>query len=836
MRAPFETLLRTVLRTGASSPAYSLVIFVCILVTKSSFAAEARIIEQDPYDEVVLTEGAGGKSLKVLTLTLPQRPLAAKPDEGALVVHLLSQRAEDYEVAWSNVARVRVFEQILLEEAQRLTAAGDFDGAYDYYARLLAEYPTYPGLNDAVNSYLQQNALALYKSEQRDRALALLLSLAQRNPQSPGLDKAVETVAGEIIQQHLRQQDFAAARRVLDVWKTQFRDVGAAGATAWQQRFETAAAKQVADAQRLVGQKQYVAARKAVGRALSIWPKLDTATQMLTQIQREFAFVTVGVLESSPRRPVWRIDDWASLRTSRLVERTLAEELNFGAEGGVYGSPFGEFALSDTGLQLTIKLKPANPAAPAAERLSPDRLARQLLAMADPTDPLFRSNFASVFSRVSVTPAGEVQLDLSRRHVRPEALLQVPLPVENADLAAPAAFNAGLRFTIADYSPAQVVFAAVKNIGQEEPDHLQAIVEQTMASDDAAVAALVGGEVDVLDRVPPWQVEKLRSVPALQVGAYRLPTVHVLIPNSKHPLLEKREFRRALCYGIDRTAIVRTVFLGGATMPGFEVISGPFPLGVSLSDPIRYAYNSQIAPRPYEPRLASILATVAWAGVLKAKEKEESKSEQKPAGEGEEKEAAPQEEKPVESEEEKEQDKDKKDQAPPPELPELVLAHPNDPLVRVACQSIQLQLGRAGIPIKLVEASADDLLSGRVECALRYAELAVWEPVTDAHLLFGPGGLAADAGSPYLNAALRRLDQATSWNDVRARLAELHEIAHHDLPVIPLWQTVNFFAHRKTISGVGQSPLTLYQDIDQWVISPADNVAQLRKTPAVPAP
>lgn len=833
MRAPLQTLLRTV----TTSPLYSLILFCSLLATRSSFASEARIIEQDPYDEVVLTEGTGGKTLKVLTLTLPQRPLAAKPSEGSLVVHLVSQAADEYELEWSNVERVRVFEQILLDEAQRLTAAGDFDGAYDYYDRLLAEYPTYPQLNDAVNNYLQQNALALYKSEQRDRALALLMSLAQRSPQSPGLDKAVETVAGEIIQQHLRQQDFAAARRVLDVWKTQFRDVGAAGANAWQQRFETAAGKQVAEAQRLVGQKQYVGARKAVGRALSIWPKLDSATQMLTQIQREFAFVTVGVLEASPRRPTRRIDNWAALRTSRLVERTLAEEVNFGSEGGVYGSPFGDFALSDTGLQLRIKLKRPNSDSAAAEHLSPDFLARQLLAMADPTDPLYRGNFASVFSRVSVTPAGEVQLEFSRRHVRPEALLQVPLRVENSNPAAPVAFDTGLRFTIADFSPEQVVFAAVNGTEQVKADHLQAIVEQTMVSDDAAVAALVGGEVDVLDRVPPWQVEKLRAVSALQVGAYRLPTVHVLIPNSKHPLLEKREFRRSLCYGIDRTAIVRSVLLGGATMPGFEVISGPFPIGTSLSDPIRYAYNSQITPRPYEPRLASILATVAWATVLKAKEKERTSTEQKPAGAGEVKEAAPQEDKPTEVEVEKnEQEEDKKDQAPSPELPELVLAHPKDPLVRVACQSIQLQLGHAGIPIKLVEATADDLLDGRVECDLRYAELAIWEPVTDAHLLFGAGGLAADAGSPYLNSALRRLDQATSWNDVRARLAELHEIAHHDLPVIPLWQTVNFFAHRKSIQGVGQSPLTLYQDIDQWGVDPAENVAQLHKTPAISAP
>jgi ABC-type oligopeptide transport system substrate-binding subunit len=281
----------------------------------------------------------------------------------------------------------------------------------------------------------------------------------------------------------------------------------------------------------------------------------------------------------------------------------------------------------------------------------------------------------------------------------------------------------------------------------------------------------------------------------VRVHSYRLPTVHVLIPNLERPLLAKREFRRALCFGIDREWIVERVLLAGAALPGFDVLSAPFPTGSSLSDPVRYAYNDQIAPRAFEPRLAAILATVAWASVQN-------------------------------------QDGDKeKEQSQLAELPELVLAHPNDPIARVACQSIQVQLVRAGIPIKLREFSADELLAGQVECDLRYAELAVWEPVVDARRIMGPGGLAGELRSPYVDAALRRLDEATNWNDVRARLAELHEIAHHELPVIPLWQTVNFFAHRASLQGIGDAPVSLYQNIDGWSNAAGGDVAS-----AAPAP
>jgi ABC-type transport system substrate-binding protein len=255
----------------------------------------------------------------------------------------------------------------------------------------------------------------------------------------------------------------------------------------------------------------------------------------------------------------------------------------------------------------------------------------------------------------------------------------------------------------------------------------------------------------------------------------------------------QREFRRALCFGIDRRWIVQRVLLGGATAAGFEVLSGPFPAGTSLSDPVRYGYNNQLLPRPFEPRLAAILATVAWSKVQSAG---------------------------------REEDADETEELVSTEMPTLTLAHPKDPVARLACQSIQAQLERQGIPIKLKEFTADELLAGQLEYDLRYAELAVWEPVTDARLLLGPGSLTADLQSPYLNTALRQLDEATNWNDVRARLAEVHEIAHHDLPVIPLWQTVNYFAYRTSVRGISASPVTLYQDVENWSTSATGRVAK----------
>jgi ABC-type transport system substrate-binding protein len=404
--------------------------------------------------------------------------------------------------------------------------------------------------------------------------------------------------------------------------------------------------------------------------------------------------------------------------------------------------------------------------------------------------------------------------------VRPEALLQIPPPkMLTAGDSVNISLGTAPLFTVADRTPVQTIFAAATPASNEAPGRLQAIVERTLTDDEAAVAALLSADVDVLDRVPPWQIERLRAAPGIRVQHYQLPTVHVLIPNFDRPLLARREFRRALCFGIDRQWIVDRVLLAGGKFAGFEVLSGPFPTGLSLSDPLRYGYNSQLRPRPFEPRLAAILATVAWSGVQTAAAKEKDKAAPAGTTTG------------GETREENDQKSTPTDDPPLADIPELVLAHPANAIARIACQSIQLQLTRVGIPVSLREFSADQLAAGKVDYDLRYAELAVWEPVTDARLLFGPKGLAGGLDSPYLHAALRRLDEASNWKEVRTRLAEVHEIAHHELPLIPLWQTVNYFAYHESMNGIAEEPILLYQDVGNWSRSLGGNVAQLKSTP-----
>ena len=504
----------------------------------------------------------------------------------SLRVQLLDRPGEEFEVAWTDVAGIRVYEELLLAEAGRLTAAGNFDEAYDYFAKLSAEYPSLPGLKNAVSDYLRRNALALYQAGEHDRALALLVTLYQRNP---ALRWSGERGANRGWGNH---SALSARRKLLG----------------GPQRARTVAPPVPQSRVRGCGR---LAAAIRSRRARANWLKRKRSSSRSNMSRRTkwcsepWAFGPSTRLRqacwsgssasspsslsacSRPRRvnPVWRIDSWAALRTSRLVQRLLVEEVDFGTDGGIYRSPFGELALDDTGRELSLTLNTANGSnAQGANGLSPDALSRFLLSMAERGSPRYRGDFANLLGGVSMA-GNRVQLELVRAHVRPEALLRCPPPSTKPIAQTP---PLGADFVIDDFAAKQVVFAAAESTRGSGPA-LQAIVEQRMPDDEAAVSALVAGDIDVLDRVPPWHVERLRGEQAVRVVNYRLPTVHMLIPNSTHPLLARREFRRALCFGIDRKWIVERVLAGGAALPGYEVLSGPVPGGLvaQRSDPVR---------------------------------------------------------------------------------------------------------------------------------------------------------------------------------------------------------------------------------------------------------
>ena len=70
--------------------------------------------------------------------------------------------------------------------------------------------------------------------------------------------------------------------------------------------------------------------------------------------------------------------------------------------------------------------------------------------------------------------------------------------------------------------------------------------------------------------------------------------------------------------------------------------------------------------------------------------------------------------------------------------------------------------------------------------------------------------------SSYMSQALRQLERASDWREVRDELWRVHRIAHDDVAVIPLWQLTDYFAYHKSLRGFAPQTVSLYENVEAW--------------------
>ncbi len=150
-----------------------------------------RLLDRPPFDRVTLDAANDNAVIETVLLDLPARRVPDNlPREGELSLHRLSEPSISYAVPWSAVVKIELYEQMLLDEANRLTAANQFEEAFEYLAYLRTNYADLPGLESAMQAYLWKEASTTFAAGQRDEAWPILLSLYARNPEYPRLDTA----------------------------------------------------------------------------------------------------------------------------------------------------------------------------------------------------------------------------------------------------------------------------------------------------------------------------------------------------------------------------------------------------------------------------------------------------------------------------------------------------------------------------------------------------------------------------------------------------------------------------------------------------------------------
>lgn len=727
------------------------------MVAGNACAIETPIYERDPFDLVVLNKANESARLEVLPLQ-DRTPGAAR--SGDVHARLLDAPGEEIAIPRSSIERVELFEEQLLTTAKGFAAKGDFNAAYPYFARLDRDYPNYPGLSEAFTKSLYDEARTLFSAGKHDHALALLSSLKERSPHTPGLEKAVETIGEAILQARWDAEDYVGVRRTVDAIEGQFAGMRLDLGQRWLNRIGEGAARERAKAERLAATGKTREALRIVSGAVALDPTSQETRQLLAKLSTAAGTLWVGVWESAGADDSPDLDAPAAVRQSRLVGGRLATLESFEPSGGEYASTAGELDVDDARRRISIRF---------ADGAMAYRLARQLLEpAANAREPLalLRDRAAAV----SIDSENRLLVDLKSPHPQPLALAAAPVGARLRDVAA----GEWRRVRLPAGAEAAVRYERVSGAGG-----FRAVEEFVYSDVDEAIAALRERQIHVLAGVPPWRLAEVDALPAVDLVDLRLPTLHCLLMHPASSLRERREVRRALCYAIAREETLKKIVLGGARRDGFEVLSTAVPRGKSLGDPLRYAYNESIEPRPYEPRLAAILLTAARAADAEAAEAGLTTG------------AVPK---------------------------SLTIAYPPTPVARVAVEAIRDQLAAVGMKVNLREASEAELSGGRAGYDLRYAEITMGEPLADVWRLFGPGGVAGGS-SPVMRDALQKVVGSTDGKAAVDALRDLHRIAYSDLPLIPLWQTVEYAAHQSNLAGFSDEPVDLYQTVNAWRVT-----------------
>lgn len=732
---------------------------------------------QEPHDLIVV-KGKGKQSHKILPVALPNRKVPeVRSPNATIIVRFLDDPNNEYDIQWRHIDDLVLFEYRVLAEANQLVTAGKFDEAFEQFTFLRQAYPTLEPLQPALEGFLQGEARREVDRKHPRAALSLLNDLHALNPSRTGLADDLAAAMEPLVDEYLRKDDVRSARTLIAGFIGKYPNHAAV--RRWRERFAKEADERVAAANKAIAEKRWSDARRDARAAVGRRPDLAAARDVFTQLGDRDTEVNC-IVRSPPRTRVSLVAvEWmmsaAVRRDNRLLQRSLIELTGITANGGAYLPLVGTLDKSDSG-RIIWQLATDGP-------VTGYDLARRLLSLTDSRGGAFSPAWSSVVAGIEVRNVFEVNTELKFPHLLPEALLNTPLNATGDSLHPPGA-EITQPYIVARQSPTSVDYQAFAGYRQRQEQSPIEIRQTWMANEQDATAAMLREDADVMDHVDPWELPDWRSRSEFAVEPYRVPTVHALVFNRFTPLTQSRSFRRALDYGLDRQKILDQLILRGNKAAGCEVISGPFPRGLSADDPLGYAVNPLIKPRPYDPELAATLIAVSQPAA-------DSTVATDSAGDSTEvRESA---------------------------LRPLKLVHPSTPVARLAARAIERSWHALGVAVDLVELPPGEVGLGTTFDVL-YVEALVTEPLVDSQIFFAPGGVAS--GRPYVSQAVEQLARVTDWTEARRVLRQIHQLVHDEVAVLPLWQLSDHYVRNRRLENLGNRPLSLYQNVEQWRITP----------------
>lgn len=748
------------------------------------------LLDNDPFDLIQLDKSNDDALLQIVPQENFPDPI---PEKGDLILEFYRNSESLLQVPYRSIAEYQSFNDLVIAEANEFLDADDFGRAF---RNLLYVYDR-GGKNDrnlvqTLRTVLFQDAKQRFENQEFELALSIFEDLYQDKPnfRVPGINRDLVDIIiacyEGILEQKFDAGRYEAIRETVKQLKLRYGRAAFELTQRWDRQFDEKAEALLDQAQQLADAGKGREAHVKVKLAQRTNPQSKRTEDVQEELMDQFPLVVVGVSQSTDRPNPNAIDNWAARRIGRLTQRNLVEMTGLSDEGARYEFLNGTITrIDDVGLVYAIDLDLTMDKLGVPD-LTAIEMANRLLANANPQSESFDPTWRRILKTVELVSSSRILVTLQRPFVRPEALMQVGYP-GSSSAAVPSKDprpqgSANGIYVMTDSEPQFTTFELNPRYTPIETRQHPVIIEQLFRTDSDAVDGLLQGEVDVVDRIPPADVGKLKDAPNIEVRPYVVPTVHILIPKIRGELDGNFRFRSALSTAIPRDSIVVDVIGGGKKLDGCDPITGPFPLGGDDNDQISYGYDLRVKPLQFNEKLSMVLAKLALS---------------------------------------------KPGTSDLTSSPSIVMAHPSGTTARNCAQAIARAWNASNIKTTLRQLPPGETYPADNQWDILYSETFIEEPLIDAIRLFGDDGLASDVTAP-VEQSLRNVVTSQTWQGACLALRNIHRQVSVDLSVIPLYQVQEHYAFRDNVSNIGRDLVHLYQNVDRWTIE-TFAMAQRRK-------
>ncbi len=689
------------------------------------------------------------------------------------VIFAESDDRTEYEIDMKHVDRIIYHEDLLLKRIALLVEEKDFRQAYEMLYRLRRRQPDWRGIEEQHDSILFFEALHHSEKERYESALYFFEELHARTPNYPQLVEEMGNATDQLITAAVEDKNYRKARHFIRRLKKTIAEH--AVVTRWSEELSKQAAGLMSSAQTEYDAGQYAKAVALVEQAVVVWPDFPGLRAMHRGVTSRYQRLKTGVLRLPHTPSRYFLPTAEDNRDSYITSTRLFEVAGSDEVAHYKSSFFEEWEPNDLGRQTIFKLKQGRPYWDTRPIINSSRIAHELGQRLDANTAHYDERLASYIRSYTVLSPFELEVTFSRVPPRMEALFHFKWhdeqKVSETNSQQETAVPTAARFEVVERNDDHIVYRRPTPEPDGMPEyHVAEIEEIRFPSHDDAIQALARGQVAMLPNIPAWDVDRIEADDRFYVRQYQLPTTHLIQINPRSSVMQNRELRRAMAFGINRPQILEEEILQQPGSKRGRVVTGPFPSK-------GYAYNSQVEMRDYD-------LTLAYSLVVAAKKQLGT------------------------------------------DIPTLKMLCVPDSIAQKAAVKITKYWERLGIKVEIITDDATEAAANQQpeDWDIIYRTVVMAEPVFDIwpFLTFDPQSRVTSIGylAPLLRQDLIELENTVNWRNAVRIMQQTHLHLWAEVQVIPLWEVDNYLVMRQDIRGFTPSPMSAYEEIQNWVIDP----------------